>query len=205
LKQTHIIKLAKEWIQELKFNPAGNILAVGSHDNAIYLFTVPNFQKKYTMRKHSSFITHLDWSEDGNYLHSNCGAYELLFWDANTGKQITGGATATRDERWATWTCVLGWPVQGIWPPFTSGDDINYVCRSASKTEGGYELLACADDFGKVKLLRYPSIQKGSEGVVGVGHSSHVTCVKFSPKDDVIFSTGGEDNCVFQWKVGPSA
>ena len=204
MKQTHIIKLAKEWIQELKFNPAGNILAVGSHDNAIYLFTVPNFQKKFTMRKHSSFITHLDWSEDGNYLHSNCGAYELLFWDANTGKQITGGATATRDERWATWTCVLGWPVQGIWPPFTSGDDMNYVCRSASKTEGGYELLACADDFGKVKVLRYPSIQKGSEGVVGVGHSSHVTCVKFGPKDDVIFSTGGEDNCVFQWKVAPT-
>ena len=153
------------------------------------------------MKKHSSFITHLDWSCDGNNLHSNCGAYELLFWDANTGKQVTSGATAFRDERWATWTCVLGWSVQGIWPPFTSGDDINYVSRSSSKTAGGYELLASADDFGKVKILRYPSLQKGSEGVVGVGHSSHVTCTKFGPKDDVLFSSGGEDNCVFQWKV----
>lgn len=32
-------------------------------------------------RKHSSYITHMDFSNDGNFLHSNCGAYELLFWD----------------------------------------------------------------------------------------------------------------------------
>ena len=37
------------------------------------------------MKKHSSFITHLDWSLDSNYLHSNCGAYELLFWNINNG------------------------------------------------------------------------------------------------------------------------
>ena len=197
-------KIAKEWVQELKFSPDGTMLAVGSHDNAIYLVTVPNFQKKYSMKKHSSFITHLDWSEDGSSLHSNCGAYELLFWDANSGKQITGGATRFRDERWATWTCVLGWPVQGIWPPSTSGDDINYVCRSSGKPTGEYELLAVADDFGKVKLMRYPSLQKGSKAVVGVGHSSHVTCVKFSPNDELLVSTGGEDNCVFQWRVAPA-
>lgn len=201
MKQTQVIKVAAEWIQELKFSPDGSRIAIGSHDNKIYIYTVPNFQKKFVMNKHSSFITHLDWSEDGNFLHSNCGAYELLFWDANSGKQITSGATQLKDERWQTWTCVLGWPVQGIWPPFTSGDDINYVSRSAQKTPGGYELLAVAGDDGKVKLLRYPSIQKGSQGVVGNGHSSHVTCTKFAPNDSVLFSSGGEDNCVFQWKV----
>jgi hypothetical protein len=56
------------------------------------------------MKKHSSYITHIDFSKDGRYLHSNCGAYELLFWDVNTGKQLPGGATALRDEIWATWT-----------------------------------------------------------------------------------------------------
>ena len=64
------------------------------------------------MKKHSSYITHLDFSENGEYLHSNCGGYELLFWDLkNNGKHIAGGATQLRDEKWATWTATLGWPV----------------------------------------------------------------------------------------------
>ena len=83
----------------------------------------------FTMKKHSSYITHLDWSTDSSSLHSNCGAYELLFWDATSGKQLTSGATQFRDEEWATWTCVLGWPVQGIWPAEADGTDINYVDR----------------------------------------------------------------------------
>lgn len=40
-------------------------------------------QKCKPLRKHSSYITHLDFSADGNYLHSNCGAYELLYWDVS--------------------------------------------------------------------------------------------------------------------------
>lgn len=63
------------------------------------------------MNKHSSYITHFDFSMDGNNLHSTCGAYELLFWDINSGKQLPGGATAFKDEKWATWTVPLGWPV----------------------------------------------------------------------------------------------
>lgn len=63
------------------------------------------------MKKHSSYITHIDFSRDGNYLHSTCGAYELLFWDTNTGKQMTSGASALKDECWSTWTTTLGWPV----------------------------------------------------------------------------------------------
>lgn len=53
----------------------------------------------------------MDFSKDGANLHSNCGAYELLFWDCGTGKQLPGGATQFKDEDWATWTATLGWPV----------------------------------------------------------------------------------------------
>jgi hypothetical protein len=35
-----------------------------------------------------------------------------------------------RDERWASWTCNLGWPVQGIYPKCTDGTFINTVDRS---------------------------------------------------------------------------
>lgn len=46
---------------------------------------------------------------------------------------MTGGATALRDEEWATWTIVIGWPVQGIYPPYTDGTDVNAVDRTKKK------------------------------------------------------------------------
>jgi WD40 repeat protein len=206
LKHTKIIsKAGKEWISEVKFSPDGSLLAVGSHDNSVYIYNVQGWQKKWAFNKHASFITHLDWSEDGNSIHTNTGDYELLYWDVSKGTQETSGRTKYKDENWATWTCAVGWPTQGIWPPGAGGDDIDYVCRSNSKTVGGYNLLAVGDDFGKVSIYRYPCVQKNSQSVKQPGHSSHVTCVKFGPKDDYLFSTGGEDNCVFQWKVTPQS
>ena len=54
-------------------------------------------------------------------------------------------------------------------------------------------MLATADDFGKVKIFRYPVPENGYENVEGRGHSSHVTNVKFSPTSDRVFTTGGND------------
>ncbi len=91
LEQKKVFKHAKEWISDVKFSPDGSRLAVGSHDNAIYLYSVENnYRRLFKLNKHSSYITHLDWSKDSCYLHSNCGAYELLFWDAFGGKQMPG-------------------------------------------------------------------------------------------------------------------
>ena len=52
-------------------------MAVGSHDNNIYVYQVNgnNYKLISTCRAHQSFITNLDWSVDGNYIQSNCGAY----------------------------------------------------------------------------------------------------------------------------------
>lgn len=62
-------------------------------------------------------------------------------------------------------------------------------------------MVATGDDFGKVKIFRYPSLRKGSESKIGSGHSSHVTCVRFNITDEFLISTGGEDNCVIQWSI----
>ena len=194
----------KEEISDIKFSPDGSKLAVGSHDNFIDIYNASDFKQIAVCKGHSSFITHFDWSMDGNYLHSNCGAYELLFWDGNSGRQLTSGATQFKDEFWSTWNCVIGWPVQGIYPAFADGTDVNAVDRSKQKFGNReYELVATSDDFGLVKVFRYPCVTKGSEGIIGRGHSSHVTNVKFSPDDTYLFSTGGDDQCVFQWKVTP--
>ena len=58
----------KEWIEAMEYNSNGEMLAVGSHDNGIYLYKTDQDGSKYVrthmMRKHSSYITALDWSID---------------------------------------------------------------------------------------------------------------------------------------------
>ena len=67
----------------------------------------------------------------------------------------------------------------GIWDPEYDQTDVNATCRSVS---GG--ALAFGDDYGKVKLMRYPVAVEGTAACAAYGgHSSHVTCVRFSHDD----------------------
>jgi len=77
---------------------------------------------------------------------------------------------------WKTWTCNLGWPVQGIYPKCQDGTFINAVDRSHvtlannnkwsdqkdGKNQTDYFLLAAGNDNGKVCVYNYPSLIKNS-------------------------------------------
>ena len=69
------------------------------------------------------------------------------------------------------------------------------------KNDEPYQILARADDFGKVSLYKYPVVIKDQGYNEAKGHSSHVTCCRFSKNDRLLYTTGGEDQCVMQWKV----
>jgi len=59
------MKDSKEEISDIKFSPNNKFCAVGSHDNKIYIYNANEKWKKKGKRplnKHSSYITHLDWS-----------------------------------------------------------------------------------------------------------------------------------------------
>jgi microtubule-associated protein-like 1/2 len=51
----------------LKYSPDDKRLAVGSHDNNIYIYDVDgnSYKLKGALKGHNSFITQLDWSRDG--------------------------------------------------------------------------------------------------------------------------------------------
>uniref|UniRef100_A0A8C5HJE4 HELP domain-containing protein n=1 Tax=Gouania willdenowi TaxID=441366 RepID=A0A8C5HJE4_GOUWI len=72
-----------EQLSAMCYGPDGNFLAIGSHDNYIYIYAVGENGRKYSRvgkcSGHSSFITHLDWSTDSQYLVSNSGDYEILY------------------------------------------------------------------------------------------------------------------------------
>uniref|UniRef100_A0A4W5QTW0 EMAP like 1 n=1 Tax=Hucho hucho TaxID=62062 RepID=A0A4W5QTW0_9TELE len=152
-------------------------------------------QRQDCVEGHSSFITHLDWSVDSQYLVSNSGDYEILYWIPSVCKQVVSVET-TRDIPWATSTCTLGFQVFGLWPDGSDGTDINAVSRSNEK-----QLLVTGDDFGKVCLFSYPCCQFRAPSHVYGGHSSHVTNVNFLFDDSCLVSTGGKDMSVMQWRI----
>ncbi|XP_056623256.1 echinoderm microtubule-associated protein-like 1 isoform X2 [Triplophysa dalaica] len=188
-----------EQLSVMRFSPDGNFLAIGSHDNYIYIYAVGENGKKYSRvgkcSGHSSFITHLDWSVNSQYLVSNSGDYEILYWIPSVCKQVVSVET-TRDIEWATFTCTLGFLVFGLWPDGSDGTDINAVCSSNEK-----RLLITGDDFGKVHLFSFPCSQSRAPSHVYGGHSSHVTNVNFLFDDSHVVSTGGKDMSIMQWRV----
>lgn len=161
-------------IQVIKFSPDGKFLAAGAHDSIIMTYNVAaNFKPMNKLKGHSSTIKFIDWTLDAQAFQSMCQACETLYFDVQSGKQNTRGVSTYKNETWASWSHSLGWPVSGIWPPCTDGSDINSVDRHQNG-----DVLATGDDFGMVKLYKFPSpTPKESPHNKYYGHSSHVTGV----------------------------
>ena len=204
----------KRWIQDIKFDPTGEYIAVGTHDRFIDIYSSGDFKRTAVCKGHNSFITHIDWSECGDKIQANDGAYEMLFWDPEEGKQLLSCTEECAAEPWDSWTCVLGWPVFGIWEPGQMLCQIN----SVERTPAG-DVLAVGDDNGRVKLFRYPCVTPGetkkgkytagARSKSYLGHSSHVCNVRWSFYEDTedmsqkgtrLISVGGNDNTIIVWK-----
>ena len=211
LKETSSRRDTNYDMSDLKFSRNNNMVAVGSHDNMIHIYStnievVQNTDKsisvkselKYIkkMKGHSSYITHLDWSIDNRLIQSTCGGYELLYWDVSTGKQLLSTTDALEaDTVWHTNTCVLGFHVMGIWSKYSDGTDVNSVDSSKR-----HQIVVSGDDFGQVNIMNYPCVVKNAPRKTYHGHSSHVMNVKVH-NDSYIVSVGGNDNSIMSWEI----
>ena len=73
-----------------------------------------------------------------------------------------GGTRIVRKEeiepiKWATWTGVLGTEVLGVWPKYSQVNDVN-----ATDAALEHNVVVTGDDFGLVKLFRFPTVKKGT-------------------------------------------
>jgi|UniRef100_A0A7S4LG85 microtubule-associated protein-like 6 len=192
----------------IKFSPDCTMLAVASAQNVIDLYDATRgFRRVGVCAGHSSAVLHLDWDKASQYIQTVSQAYELLWYDKK-GMQEPN-SRRLKDLQYATQECTLGWNVQGIWPKFSDGSDINMVNLSNNE-----KYLVSCEDSGKVKIFNYPCIGSGldrrgklrrrPESQIARGHSSHVTNAAFLHNDSYVISTGGADLCSFQWKVVPA-
>ena len=186
----------EEYVSSLKYSPNGQYFAVGSWDQKLYLYdAAAEYKLMYVLSGNSSSVEHVMFSADSDIVMTNSKDTQMLYWEVATGARITK-TSMVRDVAWAPWTGTLGWSVMGIWDPDYDQTDVNAVCQSA---EGS--AVVFGDDYGKVKLMRYPAAVEGTAACAAYkGHSSHVTCVRFSHDDSRVVSTGGGDTGVFQWQ-----
>eukprot|EP00043_Microstomoeca_roanoka_P006737 m.65510 g.65510 ORF g.65510 m.65510 type:complete len:1912 (-) comp13543_c0_seq2:42-5777(-) len=197
LKPLHEVNHRKENISDIKFSPKGDLCAVASHDNFIDIYQVSDFARVGVCKGPSSYITHIDWDLSGQLIMTNSGAKELLYFRAPKGKLQTVSTSAAANIEWETWTSVLGPSVAGIWPHGSDITDVNATCLSHDR-----KILATADDFGLVKLFDYPVTIPYAKHKKYLGHSAHVTNIRFTAGDKRLVSTGGGDTALLVWDFG---
>ena len=108
----------------------------------------------------------------------------------------------------------------GVWEDGSDRTDINAVARAksgqdtfdadknsvveAERCAGGLEragYLVTADDFGKVKLFNYPCVYNDAPYREYKGHASHAMSIRFSCDDRRVFTAGGHDRAVLQFRT----
>ncbi|KAA8578091.1 hypothetical protein FQN60_011515, partial [Etheostoma spectabile] len=130
-----------------------------------------------------------------------------------------------------TWTSVLGPEVNGIWPKYSNVTNVNSVDANYSSAAlvtgddlGLVKLFrfpclkkgGSASSKGPSRPLGSLQTSQASKGLVVclpgpigakfkkyIGHSAHVTTVRWSSDLQWVVSTGGADHAVFQWRFLP--
>jgi len=187
---------SRHWIRDIKFSPNGATLALASNDNKIYIYNQDTYSLRCKMDKHSNFVRAIDWSEDSAYIQSDDGDYEHIYSNTFDGSQIRQ-SSQLKDVKWATWTCLFGWPTQGLWPYV----DANQVDPSSVNRSNNEKYIVSGNEAGLVRLFTYPCVSKETEWRQEKAHPYGISSIRWSKDDNYVVSIGAKDRGVHVWKV----
>jgi microtubule-associated protein-like 6 len=93
---------------------------------------------------------HLDWSTDSVHIVINSSNYELKFVNVIKAKDVP--APTVKDFEWSSWTCKLGFPVQGIHCN-KEEYEITSTCANHQNT-----MIAAGEFRGRLSLFKFPAV-----------------------------------------------
>ncbi|KAJ3067431.1 Echinoderm microtubule-associated protein-like 5 [Podochytrium sp. JEL0797] len=180
------IKSRLHCINVLKFSPNGKYVAAGTHDDNVYVWQLSDgFKLALTLKGHTSYVTHLDWSVDSDHIQSNSST-EILCWSIPSGTPLK----TAPGVHWSTSTCTF-------FESTIRGNDVTTVDRNPDQT-----CFVSGDDFGTIKLFSSSvPMNPLMPYKQYMGHGSNVTNVVFDCSGKYLVSTGGGDGCAFEWRV----
>ena len=120
------------------------------------------------------------------------------YFDVADRKECPLNHAETHEITWATQTIKLGSDRVGVKPAGVDGTHINCVAVSP---DGKH--IVTADDFGLVNVFNYPAETHESKSRSYSAHSEHVVRIAFSKDGQRLFSVGGQDKTLIQWRIKP--
>jgi WD40 repeat protein len=179
----------------MRYSPCETFLAAGSHDCAAYIWRIDedgSYHLDSKFDKNSSFITSLDWSADSTCIRTNSGDYAKLIYSVEKKEHLTHHDAS--QQLWATNTSKLEWTTYGVYPQSEDGSHINSVWKN------NHGLLFSADDYGLINVFNENALDSTHEARSYNGHSEHVVRVISSDDGARIWSVGGNDKTIIQWR-----
>jgi len=208
---------ARHWMRDAKYSPEGDTFALACQDQKVYLYDAKQNVLRAKCDKHNDAVTAVDFTTDGAYLQSDSVDSEHLYYSTSDGAYYKI-PSQLKNVKWDTWTCKMGWPVQGCWPKITSGKKREELFAAAAE-EGkvgiaavspepttvhrskAQDMLAVGYQDGAVKIFRYPCLSKNASYASLKGHTADLPSLRFACDDSHIITIGQTDRTILVWKV----
>lgn len=180
---------ATDWITAMSYSHDGSRLAVASNDLSLRIYDVrASYRVVWTVDTFTSPVISLDWGTSGQIIRSVRRDGTINLWKAASGQ------STEEEEKWKTWTSPFGWCVEGI---YTATSDPRYILSVDRHPSTG--LVAVGTDWGVVQVFKFPCAA-GARSRLHKAHANRVTAVRWSGDGSRLFSAGGYDQSIAQWR-----
>ncbi|OGW26595.1 MAG: hypothetical protein A2X59_06590 [Nitrospirae bacterium GWC2_42_7] len=212
-EKASVLKGHSKDVQAVAFSPDGTILATGSSDKTVMLWTTDTWKTIKTLEGHEEEVKALAFSPDGKMLASGDKDKRILLWDVVSGKQ-TGKIKAYDSVN------ALSFSPDGKLLAIAADDNV-IALWDIAKNEVSKKLKGHKDNVNSIAFSPDgKTLASGSKDSMVViwdaatgealvntrgGHINDVLCLAFSP-DGKVVATGGADYLIFIWdsKTGES-